>query len=75
MHVGLTKWAMLKWIQRYDAINDFIELFPYVVVSLEKILEWNDLSSVDANILLKSMDSKLLISLQVIKVILYLYFI
>lgn len=66
----LKRLCATRWIQRYDAINDFVELFPYVVVSLEKILEWNDLSSVDANILLKSMDSKFLISLQVIKVIL-----
>jgi len=71
----LKRLCATRWIQRYDAINDFVELFPYVVVSLEKILEWNDLSSVDANILLKSMDSKFLISLQVIKVIIYLYFI
>jgi hypothetical protein len=56
---------------RYDAINDFVELFSYLVVLLEKILEWNDLSSVDANILSKSMDSKFLISLQIIKVVLY----
>lgn len=71
----LKRLCATRWIQRYDAINDFVELFPYVVVSLEKISKWNDLSSVDANILLKSMDSKFLISLQVIKVIIYLYFI
>ncbi|KAL4126233.1 hypothetical protein QTP88_010459 [Uroleucon formosanum] len=65
----LKRLCATRWIQRYDAINDFVELFPYVVVSLEKISEWNDLSSVDANILLKSMDSKFLISLQVIKVL------
>lgn len=57
-----------RWVQRYDAINDFVELFPYVVISLENISEWTDASSVDANLLLKSMDSTFLISLQVIKV-------
>lgn len=37
-------------IQRFEEINDFVESFLYVVISLEKILEWNDLFSVDANI-------------------------
>jgi len=35
----LKRLCATRWIQRYGAINDFVELFPYVVVSLEKILE------------------------------------
>jgi len=54
-----------RWVQRYNAINDFVEL---VVISLENISEWTDASSVDANLLLKSMNSTFLISLQVIKI-------
>jgi len=46
----LKRLCATRWIQRFDEINDFVELFLYVVISLEKILEWNDLSSVDANI-------------------------
>ncbi|KAL4127023.1 hypothetical protein QTP88_011221 [Uroleucon formosanum] len=58
-----------RWVERYTAINDFVELFPYVIQTLEKICEWNDTTSTDANILMKAMDSEFLISLQVIKVL------
>lgn len=64
-----------RWVERYTAINDFIELFPYVIQTLEKICEWNDTTSTDANILMKAMDSEFLISLQVIKVNIIYYFI
>lgn len=57
-----------RWVERYTAINDFVELFPFVVAALEKISEWTDTTSADAKILLKAMDSEFLISLQVIKV-------
>lgn len=69
----LKRLCATRWVQRYDAINDFVELFPYVVISLENISEWTDASSVDANLLLKSMDSTFLISLQVIKVNIFDY--
>ncbi|KAE9538663.1 hypothetical protein AGLY_005762 [Aphis glycines] len=55
-----------RWVERYTAINDFLELFPYVIQTLEKIYEWNDTTSTDANILMKAMDSEFLISLQVL---------
>ncbi|KAL4083385.1 hypothetical protein QTP88_028709 [Uroleucon formosanum] len=58
-----------RWVERYTAINDFVELFPYVIQTLEKICEWNDTTLTDANILMKAMDSEFLISLQVIKVL------
>lgn len=57
-----------RWVERYTAINDFVELFPFVVATLEKISDWNNTTSTDSNILLKAMDSEFLISLQVIKV-------
>jgi len=59
---------MTRWVQRYDAINDLIELFPCVTTALSNISEWNDSSSTDANMMLKAIDSEFLVSLQVIKV-------
>ncbi|KAF0737193.1 52 kDa repressor of the inhibitor of the protein kinase-like, partial [Aphis craccivora] len=53
--------------KRYDAVNDFCELLPYVMISLDKISEWRDSSSADASILKKAIDSEFLISLFVIK--------
>jgi len=58
-----------RWVKRYTAVNDFVELFPFVVVALEHIIsEWNDTTSTDAKMLHKAMDSEFIISLQVIKV-------
>lgn len=64
----LKRLCMTRWVQRYDAINDFIELFPCVTTALSNISEWNDSSSTDANMMLKAIDSEFLVSLQVIKV-------
>lgn len=65
----LKRLCATRWVQRYDAVNDFVELFPFVVTALQVISsEWNDISGSDANILLKTFDSEFLISLQVIKV-------
>jgi hypothetical protein len=55
-------------VQRYNAATDFIELFAFVVDSLENISNWNDSTALEANILLKAIDSEFLISLQVIQV-------
>lgn len=55
-------------MERYTAIHGFIELYPCVVGALDKISEWKDSASTDANILAKSMDSEFFVSLQVIKV-------
>jgi hypothetical protein len=52
-------------VQRYDAVTDFIELFAFVVESLENISNWNNFTATEANVLLKTNDSKFLISLQV----------
>ncbi|KAL4120004.1 hypothetical protein QTP88_012752 [Uroleucon formosanum] len=64
---SLKRLCATRWVQRYDAVNDFVELFPFVVAALEIISEWNDSSATDASILLKAIDSEFLISLQVIK--------
>jgi len=66
---SLKRLCATRWVQRYDAVNDVVELFPFVVAALEIISEWND-SATDASIFLKAFDSEFLISLQVIKVIL-----
>jgi len=65
----LKRLCATRWVQRYDAVNDFVELFPFVVAALEIISGWNDNSSIDASILLRAFNSEFLISLQVIKVI------
>lgn len=44
--------------KRCTAINDFVELFPFVVAALEKISEWKDITVTDANILLNDVDSE-----------------
>ncbi|CAI6370249.1 unnamed protein product [Macrosiphum euphorbiae] len=63
----LKRLCATRWIQRYDAVNDFCELLPYVMISLDKISEWRDSSGADASILKKAIDSEFLISLFVIK--------
>jgi len=68
----LKRLCATRWVQRYDAVNDFVELFPCVVAALEIITEWNNSSATDAAILLKAIDSEFLISLQITKVI-YLF--
>lgn len=57
-----------RWVQRYDAIHDFIELFKFVVEALEWISDWKDSSATDASIILKSMDSEFLISVNIVQV-------
>lgn len=65
---SLKRLCATRWIQRYDAVNDFVQLFPYVVVSLETISSWKDVTAVEANMLRNAMDSEFLISVQIIKV-------
>lgn len=64
----LKRLCATRWVQRYDAVTDFIELFEFVVESLENISNRNDSTATEPNILLKAIDSEFLISLQVIKV-------
>lgn len=67
----LKRLCATRWIQRYDAVNDFCELLPYVMISLDKISEWRDSSGADASILKMAVDTEFLISLFIIKVITY----
>jgi hypothetical protein len=61
----LKRFCATQWVQRYDALTDFIELFAFVIESLENISNWNDSTATEANILLKATDSEFLISLQI----------
>jgi len=65
----LKKLCATRWVQRYDAVSDFIQLFSYVVNSLDVIKDWNDTTFTDASLLLQSIDTEFLISLNVVKVI------
>jgi len=62
----LKRLCATRWIQRYDSVNDFSELLPYVMLSLDEISEWKDSS--DAPMLRNAIDTEFLISLFVIKV-------
>ena len=46
----LKRLCATRWIQRYDAVNDFCELLAYVMIPLDKISEWKDSSGADASI-------------------------
>ncbi|XP_025205791.1 zinc finger MYM-type protein 1-like isoform X5 [Melanaphis sacchari] len=67
----LKRLCATRWMQRYDALNDFCELYPYVVKSLSYIAsEWKDTSATDACMLLKNIqDSEFMVSLYVTKVL------
>ncbi|XP_029348431.1 52 kDa repressor of the inhibitor of the protein kinase-like [Acyrthosiphon pisum] len=65
----LKRLCATRWIQRYDAVNDFAELFPFVMDALDNISISHDLSGTDASILSKSIDSEFIISLQVVKLL------
>jgi hypothetical protein len=38
----LKRLCATRWVQRYDAVHDFVELFEFVLEALETISEWND---------------------------------
>ncbi|KAL4152846.1 hypothetical protein QTP88_000679 [Uroleucon formosanum] len=57
-----------RWIQRYDSVNDFSELFSFVLNALDIISDWKE--STYAEMLQRALkDSEFLISLNVIKVL------
>jgi len=66
----LKRFCATRWVQKYDAVHDFVELFEFVLEALETISEWNDSSgsTTDANLLLKAMDSEFIVSVYVVKV-------
>lgn len=43
----LIRLCATRWVQRYDAVSDFIQLFSYVVDSLDVIKDWNDTTATD----------------------------
>ncbi|XP_008184846.1 52 kDa repressor of the inhibitor of the protein kinase-like [Acyrthosiphon pisum] len=63
----LKRLSATRWVQRYDSVRDFIELFEFVVNALECITEWNDSSATDATLLLKSFDSEFIISVNIVQ--------
>lgn len=60
--------CVTRWVERYTAVQNVVELFPCVVGALDKISEWKDPIATDAHILAKSMGSEFFVSLQVIRV-------
>lgn len=64
----LKRLCATRWVQRYDAVSDFVVLFPYVIDALDNISKWHDSSGTDASLLSKSIDTEFIISLQVVKV-------
>lgn len=66
----LKRLCATRWVQRYDALNDFCELYSFVHQALRFITtEWNDSSATDAGMLLKCIqDSEFLVSLYITKV-------
>lgn len=65
----LKRLCATRWIQRYDSVNDYVQLFPYVVTSLNIMAKWKDRTAFDANMLKNTMDSEFLVSVTIIKVI------
>lgn len=64
----LKRMCATRWIQRYDALNDFSELFPFVIKALDMISEWKD--PADACMLKNSIENtEFLISLYIVKVL------
>ncbi|KAL4153370.1 hypothetical protein QTP88_001203 [Uroleucon formosanum] len=64
---SLKRLCATRWIQRYDTVSDFMELFPYVIDALYNISNCHDSSATDASLLSKSIDSEFIISLKVVK--------
>lgn len=63
----LKRLCATRWIQRYDAVNDFSELYTFVIGALDTISEWND--PADACMLKSAIeDTEFLISLHIVKV-------
>lgn len=64
----LKRLCATRWVQRYDAIHDFIELFDFVLEALEIISDWKDSYATEAGMLKRSFDSEFIISAYVVKV-------
>lgn len=64
----LKRLNLTRWVAKYEAVDDFNELFPFVHETLEKMR----VSEKDAKSLLNAMDFEFLISLQVTNLIYHL---
>lgn len=61
----LKRLCATRWISKYEAVQDFMELYPYILESLEEISAWRD--SGDSPMLRNSLfDSEFLIAIQVV---------
>lgn len=65
----LKRLCATRWIQRYNSVNDFVQLFAYIVTSLNNMAKWRDGTAIDANMLKNAMDSEFLVSVAILKVI------
>lgn len=63
---SLKRLCVTRWVAKYDSINDFIELVPYVYEALEDIYALNDSASTDARHLVNAMDFEFFVSLFVV---------
>jgi hypothetical protein len=65
----LKRQCATRWVQKYESLNNFVDLLPFVVKTLEEIYSTFGVpSSIDANVLLKSvLGSEFLVSLYVKK--------
>uniref|UniRef100_A0A2S2Q612 Repressor of the inhibitor of the protein kinase n=1 Tax=Sipha flava TaxID=143950 RepID=A0A2S2Q612_9HEMI len=62
----LKRLCATRWVQRYDAVNDFSELYPFVLKALDTISDWKD--PADASMLKHYMeDTEFLISFYIVK--------
>jgi len=57
---NLKRLCATRWVQRYEAVNDFTELFNFLMMSLEDISSWKNTDATDASILIKALDSEFL---------------
>jgi len=55
----LKRLCATRWIQRYDSVKDFSELFPFVLSALEISSDWKDPS--EALMIKKSMEDTVMI--------------
>lgn len=73
---SLKRLCATRWVQRYDAVHDFVELFDFILEALELISDWKDSSetAIEANMLIKSIDSEFIVSVYVVKVNIIIYY-
>lgn len=62
---SLKRLCATRWISKYDALSDFIELFPFVYDALVEICTWNDSTAIDSRVLICAMDFEFFVSLYV----------